>query len=79
MHVVIPLCGTREIQSVVVTVITVCYSLTGSQVDEAVEYNRLEVGQTHSSEEAPEQNQTKFGGGGRGAKGIDREKVIQQK
>ena len=57
----------------------VCYSLTGSQNDVAVKYNWLEVGQTHSSEEAPEQNQTKFGGGGRGAKGFDREKVIQQK
>ena len=55
-----------------------CYSLTGSQNDVAVEYNQLEVGQTHSSEEAPEQHWLITGGGGRGAKGFDREKVIHQ-
>ena len=54
------------------------YSLTGSQSGVAVEYNHLEVGQTHSSEETPEQHWLIASGGGSGAKGFDREKVIQQ-
>ena len=34
----------------------------------AIKDSVVEVGQTHSSEEAHEQNQTKFGGGESGAK-----------
>ena len=44
----------------------------------AIKDSVVEVGQTHSSEEAHEQSQTKFGGGESGAKGFDKEKVIQQ-
>jgi hypothetical protein len=38
----------------------------------------LEVVQTHSSEDTCEQYWTKSGGGAVGAKGFDREKIIQQ-
>jgi hypothetical protein len=51
----------------------------GSLIGVANKYNELEVRQIHSSEEAYEQNSDEnFYGGAGGAKGFDREKVIQQ-
>jgi len=51
----------------------------GSRIGVANKYNGLEVRQIHSSEEAYEQSidESQCGGAG-GAKGFDREKVIQQ-
>ena len=52
-------------------------SLLGSLIGVANKYNGLEVRQTHSSEEACEQNiNENWCGGVGGAKGADREKVI---
>ena len=44
----------------------------------AIKDSVVEVRQTHSSEETCEQYWTKSGGGAGGAKGVDREKIIQQ-
>ena len=48
------LCGTREIQCV--AEFFLAQQFNGKSIDVAVKYNALEVGQTHSSEEAIEQN-----------------------
>ena len=59
----------------------VCFGrqFRGKPKSVACEYRCLEVRQTHSSEEAYEQNANeKRHGGAGGAKGSDREKVIHQ-